>query len=151
MSRLVLLDSGPLAMVTNPLGSDETARCNGWLLAMLDGDAQVLVPEICDYEVRRELVRAGKVAGLQRLDELAELLGYLPVTTDVWRRAADLWAQARAGGYQAAADAALDGDMLLAAQAQLAAENGFEVLVATTNVGHLGRFAEAREWESIEP
>jgi hypothetical protein len=39
--------------------------------------------------------------------------------------------------------------MILAAQAELAAEEGHEVTVATTNVGHLGRFVDAREWETI--
>jgi hypothetical protein len=39
--------------------------------------------------------------------------------------------------------------VLLAAQAQLAAEDGFDVIIATTNVAHLGRFADAREWEAI--
>jgi len=39
--------------------------------------------------------------------------------------------------------------VLLAAQAQLAAEDGYEVVVATTNVGHLGRFVDARAWTSI--
>jgi hypothetical protein len=37
----------------------------------------------------------------------------------------------------------------LTAQALLVAEDGFEVIVATRNVGHLGRFVDAREWETI--
>ena len=39
--------------------------------------------------------------------------------------------------------------MILAAQALLVAEDGFEVIVATRNVGHLGRFVDARDWETI--
>jgi len=35
--------------------------------------------------------------------------------------------------------------MILAAQALLVAEDGFEVIVATRNVGHLGRFVDARD------
>jgi hypothetical protein len=60
-----------------------------------------------------------------------------------------LWAQARNEGYATADDSALDCDVILAAQASLAAEDGFEVIVATRNVGHLGRFIDAREWEMI--
>lgn len=44
---------------------------------------------------------------------------------------------------------ALDCDMILAAQALLVAEDRYEVVVATRNVGHLGRFVDAREWETI--
>src|SRR5208337_4921030 len=96
-------------------------------------------------QVRRELIRAGGRGGLDRLDNLARKAGFLPVTTAVWRRAAELWAQARNEGYATADDSALDCDVILAAQALLVAEDGFEVIVATRNVGHLGRFVDARE------
>lgn len=44
---------------------------------------------------------------------------------------------------------ALDGDVILAAQALLVANEGNEVIIATTNVGHLSRFVDAREWQDI--
>ncbi len=97
----------------------------------------------------RELIRAGRRGGLDRLDNLARKTGFLPVTTAVWRRAAELWAQARNEGYATADDSALDCDVILAAQALLVAEDGFEVIVATRNAGHLGRFVDAREWQTI--
>ena len=149
--RLILLDAGPLGLVTNPKESDETRRCGEWLRSALAAGDRVMVPEIADYEVRRELTRVGKHKGIARLDDLTERLEYLPVTTEVWRRAAGLWAAARNQGQPTAKDAALDGDVILAATAQLAAEGeaGYEVVVATTNVGHLGRFVDARGWESI--
>jgi hypothetical protein len=60
-----------------------------------------------------------------------------------------LWAQARNEGYATADNSALDCDVILAAQALLVAEDGFEVIVATRNVGHLGQFVDAREWQTI--
>ncbi|MGA7498670.1 MAG: hypothetical protein WBX00_18230, partial [Isosphaeraceae bacterium] len=138
-----------LSLATNPKGSDESRRCKAWLAELVAAGVQIMVPEGADYEVRRELIRAGRRDGLDRLDNLARKAGFLPVTTTVWRRAAELWAQARNEGYATADDSALDCDVILAAQALLVAEDGFEVIVATRNAGHLGRFVDAREWETI--
>src|SRR3954466_13132769 len=149
MSLVVLLDAGPLGLVTNPKASEESRRCRAWLAELAAAGVRIVVPECADYEVRRELFRAGRRGGLDRLDKLAQKLDALPVTIAVWRRAAELWAQARNEGYATADDSALDCDVILAAQALLVAEDGFEVIVATRNVGHLGRFVDAREWETI--
>jgi predicted nucleic acid-binding protein len=105
------------------------------------------VPEIADYEMRRELLRANKVSGLTRLDALARLLEYLPLTTAAMRQAAVFWAQARQQGQPTADDKALDGDVILAAQAITLGVR--DVVIATTNVGHLSRFAPAALWPEI--
>ncbi len=105
------------------------------------------LPEIADYEVRRELLRANKTRGLERLDEMAKVIEYLPISTDAMRRAAQLWAHARQTGQPTAADNALDADAILAAQALTLAETA--VIVATTNVGHLSRFVPADLWQNI--
>ena len=107
----------------------------------------VIVPEIADYEVRRELIRARKEAGLQRLNALIEQLDYLAISTSAMRMAANYWAQARRQGRPLAADAALDGDVILAAQATTI--GSVEVVVATTNVKHLSAFVEAKLWHEI--
>jgi predicted nucleic acid-binding protein len=95
VSRLVLLDSGPLGLVTNPRESPESRQCKEWLKTLLAAGLRVMVPEIADYEVRRELLRAGRTKGIRRLDALAEQIGYLPLNTEVIRLAAELWAEAR--------------------------------------------------------
>jgi predicted nucleic acid-binding protein len=105
------------------------------------------VPEIADYEVRRELLRANRVRGLARLDALTRLLEYLPLTTAAMRQAAVFWAQARQRGRPTADDKALDGDVILAAQALTL--GAADVVIATTNVGHLSRFAPAALWPDI--
>jgi hypothetical protein len=146
---MVLLDAGPLGLVTNPKGQDEARRCNVWLNDLAAAGIEVMVPEGADYEVRRELFRTGRRGGLDRLDKIGRGSRFLPVTTAVWRRAAELWARARNEGIATSDDSALDCDMLLAAQVELAAEDGFDVTVATTNVGHLERFVNAQKWETI--
>src|SRR5438552_2198773 len=77
---------------------------------------RVAVPEIADYEVRRELIRAKKTRGLQRLDALKKEHVYLQLTTAIMLVAAELWAQARSKGKPTASEKGLDGDMILAAQ-----------------------------------
>ncbi len=109
-----------------------------------------MVPEITDYEVRRELIRAGKVKGIARLNELGHLLGLISSGGPVLREAAELWARARLDGYPTAADKALDADVILAATAVLITREGREVVIATGNVGHLARFTDARLWKEID-
>jgi hypothetical protein len=43
----------------------------------------------------------------------------------------------------------LDADAILAAQSTLLAQPGDQAIVATTNVGHLSRFVDARSWREI--
>jgi hypothetical protein len=50
----VLLDAGPLGFVTNPQRSRQSVACAQWLQALVRHGSRVLVPEITDYEVRRE-------------------------------------------------------------------------------------------------
>ena len=149
--RIALLDAGPLGLVTNPRPSPERIACNEWLAALLSAGAYARVPEIADYEIRRELIRSGKRRGLQRLDTLAARIGYLPLTTAVMRQAAEFWASARQRGRPTASNAAIDADMILCAQAALAGTEDDEIVVATSNVGHLSLFVDARHWRDIHP
>jgi hypothetical protein len=87
---------------------------------------------------------------VERLNNLKARLGYVRITSEVMLLAAELWAQARSGGYATAADEALDGDVILAAQARiLATLQSRTVVVATTNVGHLAYFTTAVGWQDI--
>ena len=149
MSMIVLLDAGPLGMITNPKSSPENEACKNWLASLTYSGVEVVIPEIADYEVRRELLRAGKDRGLGRLDALKRMLGYAPITTPVMLKAAEFWAAARKLGRQSAGDASLDADMILAAQASAMARDGEETVIATTNVRHLALFASARLWHEI--
>lgn len=150
MSRFIFLDSGPLGMVTNPKATPLTLECKLWLNSLLEKGETVILPEIADYEVRRELLRAGKVAGIRQLDRLKNSLMYVPIETPAILLAAQLWAEARRAGRPTADPNALDGDVILAAQAKLLADRGNEVVVATTNVGHLSQFSDASEWRLIQ-
>jgi predicted nucleic acid-binding protein len=136
-------------MVTNPRSSPENEACKNWLADLVAKGAEVVIPEIADYEVRRELLRAGKDKGIGRLDALKAMLSYAPITTPVMRKAAEFWGAARRMGRQSADDASLDADMILAAQTGTLGRSGDQAVVATTNVRHLTLFAAARLWRDI--
>ena len=108
-----------------------------------------MAAEVTGYEVRRELIRAGKARGLARLDTFAKRQGILAVDARAWQRAAELWADARREGRPTAGASALDADVLLTAVAQLATEDGWRVIIVTENIGHLARFGDARDWRTL--
>jgi len=150
-NRLVLLDSEPLGLATNPRDSVKAGRCKTWLRGLLVAGVRVMVPEIIDYEVRRELVRAGRARGINALDLLVVQLGRLPCSGAVLIEAADLWAEARRQGRPTADVKALDIDVILAATANLARNEGYDVVIATGNVGHLSRYCDTELWDKIRP
>ena len=149
MTRAVLLDSGPLGLLTAPPRRRDAQACLGWLAGLIAAKVRIVVPEITDYELRRELIRAGKAASIHRLDALAQATEYVPITTAAMRRAAELWAQARQRGQATAGDNTIDADMILIAQALTLGEPN--TVIATTNVGHLARFISAELWQNISP
>ena len=151
MTLVILLDSGPLGLVTNPKANPENTDCNLWLDSLLDVGHRVIIPAIVDYEVRRELLRADKRKGLERLDAFLNALEFLPLTPQALTYAAMLWADVRKAGKPTSDDKALDGDVILAAQALTLNVPATDLVIATTNVGHLGRFLNAEEWRNILP
>ncbi len=150
MSPIVLLDTGVLGDVTNPNAKrSNNLACLEWLVSLPSRGYEVAIPEIADYELRRELLRVKKFEGIQQLELLKTEVVYLPITTDVMLKAAELWAQVRQDGKPTADPKSLDGDVILAAQALLLAQQEYEVIVATTNVKHISRFVDARLWTDI--
>ena len=147
--RRILLDSAVLSTLTHPYPSQESIECKAWLNAMLVADDEVIIPEVVDYEVRREYLRRSSSRALGKLEDLIQKVRYLPLETHHWRLAAQLWADARNRGHITAPPGDLNIDILLAAQAQLLSTPGVQVIIATTNVRHLAPFADARVWRDI--
>ncbi len=149
VSRVIVLDTSPVGLISNPKLSTQGVACNQWLQSHIKAGNRIIIPEIADYEVRRELLRANKKKGLARLDGLSQLIEYLPITTTAMRQAAELWAQARQQGQPTAGDKTIDGDMILIAQAMTLSVA--DTVIATTNVGHLSRFIAADLWQNVAP
>jgi hypothetical protein len=85
------------------------------------------------------------------LDDLKKVLHYLPLTTQNMQHAAALWAQARKAGVATADQHALDGDVIVCAQALVLGLAPTDYVIATSNVKHISRFATADEWRNIMP
>lgn len=136
----LLIDTGVLGRVVHPR---RYADVRQWFEgAILEHD--ILISEVADYELRRELLRIGARRSLARLDELGRELRYVPVTTSDWRASASLWAWARRSGRPTAANERLDADVLITAQAR--AE---DAVVLTTNPKHFMPMVQATTWEAL--
>jgi predicted nucleic acid-binding protein len=152
---VVFLDAGPLSEVTRPPGKNQEADAFRHRLQALTAQGIVLcVAEITDYEVRREFIRTGRTTSLTRLDAFIATPGrYVPMATPAIREAARLWAQARNAGTPPAPPEALDADVILCAQVQdFCFQQGIlleDVVIATTNMGHLDQFIPVEHWQSI--
>jgi predicted nucleic acid-binding protein len=153
MNRVIVLDAGPLGLATQPRRTAETVAIRACLARVMTAEYRVVVPAIADFEVRRELERAGKHRSLARLDAFnaARSDRYLPLTDDALRFAATLWASARRQGRPTADSKELDCDVILAAQALTLDIPPSELVVVTTNVGHLSLFVTASAWRDVVP
>lgn len=136
----LLLDTAVLGEVCHPRKYGDV---RGWLARAVIHH-EILISEVADYELRRELLRIGSHHSLARLDELTRELSYIPMATSTWRAAAKLWATLRRGGIVTAAPTALDGDVLIAAQA--IAEGA---TVVTPNVRHFEPIVPALTWRAV--
>lgn len=162
MPRVFYLDTGPLGLACyfQPQHTDEAAKFQGWLKAVLLNRSHVVVPAMADYELRRELIRnnfSNSIAQLDLIESGQHLdfpgVEYLNVTDPAIKRAANMWAEARNRGYATAHDKALDGDLIIAAQALDHAAPASRFALVTTNVKDLARYVgrRARPWNAITP
>jgi hypothetical protein len=145
----VILDSTPLGLLCDGPRKPNAVRCRQWRDALILAGHTLVIPEIIDYETRRELVRVNRVTSVGRLDKLRRRFIYLGLTGPVMDRAAALWADARQTGRQTAGNDDLDIDMILIAQAESLLDP--TAVIATSNVAHLASFFNAELWWNIRP
>ena len=122
---------------------------------MLSRGIYVVTSDICDYEVRRSLILESKkkpnINSIESLDELKNIVTFLPLTSQAMLEAAELWAKARNQGIPTAGEKSLDVDVIICAQWQILTEEypGRYIVIATTNVKHISYFAETKLWQDI--
>ena len=152
MIEVLLLDTGPLGMLMHPKAN---ADIEVWFReARKKGRSDtaapyILIPEIADYELRRKLLHKDFHVSLKRLDVIKEELGYLPLNTSMMMQAAAYWADARKRHQPNAPPDALDGDVILIAQAKSIADRGMEPIVVTDNADDFEHYVAVKRWAEI--
>jgi predicted nucleic acid-binding protein len=157
---IVFLDSNILGLIANRnIAFEESQNCKRWFEILLVRGVRLVTSDICDYEVRRGLVgsslRSGQLSpGIDLLNSFRTdgVLEFLPVSTEAWELAANLWARAANEGLTTRDDKNIDVDIIISAQYQLLRDEypGRRVMVATTNLKHLSRFCDAARWQDIK-
>jgi predicted nucleic acid-binding protein len=71
MSRIVL-DSTPLGLVLQKGTYPQANACRAWLERITIAGHRVVIPDLIDFEVRRELLRLGRKTAVDWLNRLYE-------------------------------------------------------------------------------
>jgi len=122
--EIIIIDNGILGKITNPKGkSEDTFKCNQWFLKIITTHI-IYIPEITDYETRRKLIHLKDKKGIERLNNLIEVenIEYVCLTTEIMRKAAELWGLARQKGILNGPEKSLDADIILVATATILSE-----------------------------
>lgn len=135
----IFLDSGPLSLACKGQNNPRAERCRALIAGLRAKGYLVIVPEIADYETRREFIRISRREWIIKLDAPSATC-LLRINSVAMQKAAEFWALLRNEGLGTAGPDELDCDAILAAQAITAAQPGDKVIIATENVGHLVRF-----------
>ncbi len=154
MPRTIILDSFPVSSL-GKIGSSPptlTDRCRQWVMDCIAAGNAVRVPAITYYETLRELERLRATGQIVRIKLFCvQPHRFIPLTTAHLEAAAQLWAQARRAGVPTADPKELDGDVILAAQAIGLGLPASGYIIATTNPGHIARYAPCDLWTNIRP
>ncbi|MEG4320060.1 MULTISPECIES: hypothetical protein [unclassified Microcoleus] len=156
---IVILDSNILALLVVPiddkLSEDEKLgkeiyQCTEWFYRLLSKGAYVTSSDLCDYEIRRELIRI-KSKSVQELDKLRDLIEFRKVTFAVLEKAAELWAEARTMSQSNKVKDNIDVDCILAAHWFLLKEEypARQVIIATKNIKDFQGVTDCSIWQNI--
>lgn len=140
MNDLFLLDANILSKIVYPKRNDDIYL---WFKEKLDEEILFILTEISDYEVRRGLLHKDLKNAIKRLDSLKETLIYLPITTDVMLKSAELWAESRKQGIPTSGLKELDCDIILSSLCL--SING---IIITENTRHFN-FVKALNYKDI--
>lgn len=127
-------------------------QCHQWIDNCEAAGHTVMVPAVVYYEALRELKLLAATSQIKRLKEFClHPDRFISLTTAHLEVAAQLWASARKSGKPTADPHALDGDVILSAQALSLGLTISDYVIATTNIRHLAQFVPCELWTNIQP
>ncbi|MGB0564709.1 MAG: hypothetical protein ACPGVO_23365 [Spirulinaceae cyanobacterium] len=128
----------------------EGLQCIEWFYRLASKGASLRSSDLCDYEVRRELVRINSTS-IEILDELRDYIEFETVTPIVLQVAAQIWAERRGVGQPNTALENIDIDCILAAHWTVLKRQspGRQVIIATKNIQDFQQMADCAPWQDI--
>lgn len=147
------MDSGPLNEIIKPQPSTDVIR---WLRFIDKNRIAVRVPEIIDYELRREIVLQYLVGkndsskSINRLNKYRKTERFIPINPSVTLTdACEIWAELRYIGQGTSDVKNIDVDVILAAQALSMKKDFDEVIIVTGNLSDICRFCylDIKVWD----
>ena len=70
----IVLDTTPLGLLTQKKGILEAEACRTWADGLIRFGCLFFIPEIADYELRREFIRQGNNGAVTRMDFSMQIL-----------------------------------------------------------------------------
>ena len=111
---IVFLDSGVLHTLISSSKVKEVIDCQDWFYYLLSKGVLVVTSAICNYEVKRELIRRNNIREINNLNQIRTFIDLLRVNEPTLELAAELWAEARNKGLATADNLSLDADVIFA-------------------------------------
>lgn len=156
---IVLLDSNILDLLATPINkalSDdekllaEVYQCTEWFYRLLSKSVRIMTSDLCDYETRREFILI-KSQSVEELDKLRDLIEFEKLDITVLKKAAELWAEARALGKPNKDRENIDVDVILAAHWCILMKRfpGRQVVLATKNTDDFENVTVCANWMEI--
>lgn len=152
---IILIDTGIVGLLTQPNSTNESTQILDWMYNSLAKSVRVLASDICDYEIRRGLIKArldGRCSdGIEKLDQLREVIEFLPITNRALAHACVYWADAAKKSQLNAPKHDINFDLILCGTWKVLTEDypGQDIVIATKNLRDFLRFANADLWQNI--
>lgn len=159
---IIILDTTTLtALITRATDSEEARKCQDWFYSLIPRGAMFMIPEICDYEVRRGFILLEKKTGRnqdarkENLDKIRTYSDGLSFTLEVSLVAAELWAESTNIGKTQ--PKGISADIVVMAHTKILQDHfpGRKVIIATRNTNDFIIFDknysdfDVSEWNEI--